>query len=220
MLEFYKRQVIDYALRAQRDGLCKHKSGNFSVRDPETGYICITPTGVDREKLTEEDIVVLDQDLVILEGAKPSSETMMHVEIYKMRPDVFAICHTHAKMGTAFSVLGKPLPAIIYEVAGFHLDEGQIPVAPYGRPGTPELAQKVAETAKHSDLMLMEKHGTIAVGPDMDTAYLNVNYIEEIAEIYYYTLVIGRGAEPPSFDVEELRRWQYPQTFRRKEDAV
>ena len=214
MLENLKSEVIRVAREAQRIGLCKHKSGNFSIRDRETGLICITPTGVDRELLKVEDIVVLDTDLNVIEGGRPSSETMMHVEVYKARPDVFGVAHTHSKMGTAFAVVNKPLPAIIYEVCSFNLEHNYIPVAPYGRPGTPDLAHRVAEVARKNDLILMEKHGTIACGATLADAFLNVQYIEEVAEVYYYALQINQGKEPEAFDKTELSSWSYPSQFK------
>lgn len=215
MLEQLKKDVIRIAKEAQRLGLCKHKSGNFSLRDKETGLVLITPTGIDRELLVENDIVVMDLEFNILEGGKPSSESQMHIEVYKTRPDVFGIAHTHSKMGTAFSVLNKPLPPIIYEVTAFNLKNGYIPVAPYARPGTIELAKNVAQTAKEADLILMEKHGVIALGQSIDDAFLHVQYIEEVAEVYYYSLMINQGKEPSFFDVNELNSWQYPDVFKR-----
>lgn len=211
MLENLKQQVIDIALDAQRNGLCKHKSGNFSVRDKETGYVCVTPSAVDRELLKVDDISVLDNDLNLLEGLKPSSEALMHVEIYKTCPHAFGIAHTHSKMGTSFAVLNKEIPAVIYEVAGFRLANGKIPVAPYGRPGTVELAKHVAKTAADSDLLLMEKHGVLALGTSLPDAYLGVQYIEEIAEIYFNSLMINQGIEPDSFSKAELESWKYPE---------
>ena len=89
MLENIKTRVIEIARRAQRDGLCKHKSGNFSMRDPETNYVVITPSGVDRELLTPEEMVVIDLDAHVIEykkGIRPSSEVLMHLMIYKTCP--------------------------------------------------------------------------------------------------------------------------------------
>ena len=186
------------------------------MRDKETGYVCITPSGVDRELLKPEDIAVVDMNLNVIEGGRPSSETMMHIETYKARPDVFGIAHTHSKMATAFAVLAKPIPAVIYELAGFKLDHAMIPVAPYGRPGTPELAQRVAEKTAVSDMVLMEKHGAIAVGKTLDDAYLAVQYIEEVAQIYYDALVINQGKEPDVFAEEELNSWKYPSQIQGK----
>lgn len=109
MLEELKKQVVKYALQADRSGLCKHRSGNFSVRDPKTGYVCITPTGMDREEMTYHDVVVIDLDANVIEAEtaqrRPTSESLMHLEVYKQHPDINAVAHTHSKYATAFAVL-------------------------------------------------------------------------------------------------------------------
>lgn len=218
MLEKLKEEVLRIALEAQRIGLCKHKSGNFSIRDKESGYVCITPSGVDREVLKVDEISILNQDLKLLEGLKPSSEALMHIEIYKACPNAYGIAHTHSKMATSFAVVNKPIPAVIYEIAGFRLADGKIPVAPYGRPGTIDLAKRVAETAISSDMLLMEKHGVIALGSTLADAFLSVQYIEEVAEIYFNTLVINQGKEPEVFTKAELESWKYPEVFVEKQN--
>lgn len=83
-------------------------------------------------------------------------------------------------------------------------------MAPYGRAGTVDLAEKVAEVMKEYDCCLMESHGAIAADKDMDAAFLKAQYVEEIAEMYYITLAAGNGAEPHVLPVEELQKWAYP----------
>lgn len=215
-MDILKQELLEVARQAQRIGLCKHKSGNFSVRIPNTNQIYVSPSAIDREELTEEDLCVMDLDgnlLYAKEGTKPSSETMMHLEIYKEREDVKAIVHTHSKIATAFAVLAKPIPGVIYEAATFGLKEGYVPVAKYARPGTVELSKSVIEPIRISDMILLEKHGVVAVGEDIKDAFLKAQYAEELAEIYYMTLVINKGEEPPAFSVEELNAWRYPEKF-------
>jgi L-fuculose-phosphate aldolase len=199
MLEILKKEVCDIAKRAQRDGLCKHKSGNFSARDKETGYVVITPTSVDRELLTPRDMVVMDLDANVIEnlsGLRPTSESLMHLMIYKTREDVLAVAHTHSVFATSFAVLKKPIPAIVYEVAGMGLTKGRVPVAPYGRPGTPALAESVVDAVKEAD------------------AFLKAAYVEELAELYHRTLTANGGKEPDSFPQEELQQWEYPKEIK------
>lgn len=212
MLELLKEQVVAVAKEADRLGMCKHKSGNFSVYDPETGYVVITPSGVARDVLGPEHICVMDLEGRVIERkaeVKPSSEAMMHLYIYKERKDILAIVHTHARYSTAFSILNKPIPSIVYECA-YLGKEGMVPVAPYGRAGTVDLAMKVAEVMKKYDCCLMESHGAIAAGGSLDDAFLKAQYVEEIAEMYYITLAAGNGAEPHALPVEELQKWAYP----------
>ena len=220
MLESLKKDVCEIAKRAQRDGLCKHKSGNFSARDPKTGYVVITPTSVDRDLLTPRDMVVIDLEANVIENLsnlRPTSESLMHLMIYKTRPEVNAIAHTHSAFATSFVVLNKPIPAIVYEVATLGLTKARIPVAPYGRPGTRELAESVIEPCKEGDCFLLEKHGAVAVDKgDIYEAFLKAAYIEELAELYYRCLGINNGNEPDSFTQEELSSWAYPSQINMK----
>ena len=218
MLEELKKQVVQYALAADRSGLCKHRSGNFSVRDPETNLVCITPTGMDREELTYHDVVVMDLDAKVVEaetGHRPTSESLMHLMVYKTRPGINAVAHTHSKFATSFSILKKPIPAVVYEIANLGCKKGYIPVAEYGRPGTPALAESIVEPLKISDVALMESHGVIAVDAVLKEALLKASYVEELAEIYYRTLtILGNGQEPHVVPPEELQKWAYPQEIK------
>lgn len=212
MLEALKEQVAAVAKECERLGMCKHKSGNFSIYDPETGYVVITPSGVARDVLTAEHVCVMDLDGRVIERraeVKPSSEAMMHLYIYKERKDILALVHTHAPFSTAFSIMNKPIPPIVYECA-YLGQSGMVPVAPYGRAGTVDLAEKVAKVMKIHDCCLMESHGAIAAGENMEEAFLKAQYVEEIAEMYYITLAAGHGAEPHVLPVEELEKWAYP----------
>lgn len=214
MLENLKKEVCSVAKRAQREGMCKHKSGNFSARDPETGYVVITPTSLDRELLTARDMVVMDLDANVIEnlsGLRPTSESLMHLKIYKTRPDVKAIAHTHSMYATVFAVLEKPIPAVVYEIANLKCSKARIPVAPYGRPGTPALAESVVGCCQEADVFLLQGHGAVAVDEDnIDEAYLKACYIEELAELYHHSLTANGGKEPKSFPPEELQSWEYP----------
>lgn len=219
MLEELKKEVVKIAKEADQSGLCKHKSGNFSIRDKETGYVVVTPAAVDRAELTYHDICVVDLDANVIEAVtdlKPTSELLMHLEIYKTREDVEAVVHTHSRIATSFAVVNKPIPAIIYECATLGLKDAMIPVAPYGRPGTRELSNSVIEPIKRSDCILLEAHGTVAVDSVPKNALLKAHYIEELAEVYYRALVIGGGKEPRAFAPEELERWEYPTEIKLK----
>lgn len=220
MLETLKKDVCQIAKRAQKDGLCKHKSGNFSARDLESGYVVITPTSVDRELLTPRDMIVMDLDATVVEnlsGLKPTSESLMHLMIYRQRPEATAIAHTHSAYATTFALLNKPIPAIVYEVANLGLTKGRVPVAPYGRPGTTDLADSVIESCKEADCFLLEKHGEVALdNRDIYEAFLKAAYIEELAELYHHALTANNCQEPPAFAQEELQKWEYPSQIKFK----
>ncbi|WP_373899323.1 class II aldolase/adducin family protein [Haloimpatiens sp. FM7315] len=210
MLENLKKQVVKVAQQADVSGLCKHKSGNFSIKDKDTNYVVVTPSGVAREDLTYHDICVVDLEANVVEietDVRPTSELLMHLEAYKARPDINAIVHTHSHFATAFAVLAKPIPPIVYEVLCYG---GHVPVASYGRPGTMALAKSVVEPLQSSDAVLLEAHGVLTVGEDIESALLKANYVEDTAEIYYRSLLLNGGKEPNILPLEELQNWQYP----------
>lgn len=218
MLETLKRDVCEIAKQAQRDGLCKHKSGNYSARDLDTGYVVITPTSVDRELLTQRDMVVMDLDANVIEnlsGLRPTSESLMHLMIYRQKPKAAAVAHTHSVYATTFALLNRSLPAVVYEVANLGLTKARVPVAPYGRPGTTDLADNVMEACLEADSFLLEKHGAVAVDHrNIYEAFLKAAYIEELAELYYLALTVNGGREPDSFVQEELQKWTYPKDIK------
>ena len=212
MLEQIKEDVRRYALQADREGLCRHRSGNFSIRAAESGLICITPTGMDRTEMTADDIVVIDMDghtVESLNERKPTSELMMHTAIYRSRSNVRAVAHTHSRAATAFAVMNKPIPAIVYELSILGCREGYVPVAPYGRPGTKAAAENVLAPLAIADVALMQAHGVVAVAGDLKEALLKASYVEELADIYYRTLTV-LGREPDTIPADELAKWKYP----------
>ncbi|MBR2257922.1 MAG: class II aldolase/adducin family protein [Blautia sp.] len=218
MLEELKSAVIQIGRQAQRDGLCKHKSGNFSARDAETGYFVITPSAVDREVLTPEDMIVMDVDCHVIEyrkGLRPSSESLMHAAVYRSRPELRGIVHTHSKYATVFATLGRAIPPMVNEMMALNNKDFYIRVAEYGRAGTRQLADNVAAALKDADCALMYAHGAIAVdAQNIEGAYLKACYIEEMAEVYHHVLAISQGKEAPILPFEELHDWGYPEEIK------
>jgi L-fuculose-phosphate aldolase len=169
--------------------------------------------------MTHHDICIVDLEANVIEslaGLKPTSELLVHLALYKKRPDINAVAHTHSRFATSFAIVNKPIPAIVYECAILGLKEGYVPVAEYGRPGTVDLADKVAKAAEIADLILMESHGAVAVDKDPKEALLKANYVEELAEMYYRALTINQGKEPKAFDLKELTDWEYPKEIKLK----
>ena len=214
MLENIKTDVIRIGRQAQREGLCKHKAGNFSMIDRKSGYLVITPSGVDREVLSIEDMIVMDLNANVIEhkeGLRPSSEVLMHIAIYKARPDLISIVHTHSKYATVFAALNRPIPPFVNEMMALNNADQHIRVAPYGRTATPALAENVAATMKNADCILMQAHGAVAADArSIDNAYLKACYIEEMAEVYHHILTVTGGEEPPLLPMEEFEQWAYP----------
>lgn len=207
MLEELKRRVIAVAVEAEKEGLCRHKSGNFSMKDAKTGYIVVTPTGIKREDLNEDAIIVVDSEGKVVENRstyKPTSELLMHLVAYKARPDISAVVHTHAIFATVFAVQSKEIRPIVFEAFGYG---GKLPIAKYGRPGTMELANSIIDPLKQSDACLLEKHGALTVGNSIEDAYLKMQYVEDVARIYFYSLLLGKEPDViPEEEFDAIRR--------------
>lgn len=207
MLEERKKIVLHEARRAEELGLCRHRSGNFSLRDKESGLICLTPAGVDRTAMTVADIVVVDGTGKVMEaaaGRRPTSEVLMHLAAYDARPDIGAVVHTHSRFAQVCAVLRQEIPAVAAEMAHLGCKKGRIPVAPYARSGSPELAASVAEPLKESDAILLASHGVLTVdAASLAEALLKAAYVEEIAEVYCHARLLSQG-EPPLIPPEDL----------------
>jgi len=190
LLREKRQKVIDIALKAQREGLIPLTMGNFSIRDKETGYICITPSGMEYSLLKPEDIVVVDFQGSIMDGSrKPSIEIQLHCRTYKKRPEVMGICHTHSTYATAWACCNKDIPVIVAELAA--MIGGPVQCAHYAPMGTEELADIVSDFIGMRNAVLMENHGMLAVGESIDIAYSNAVIVEEAAKITLLAMQIG-----------------------------
>ncbi|QCX34869.1 class II aldolase/adducin family protein [Caloramator sp. E03] len=205
LLEQQRKKIIEIALRAQNEKLIVLTFGNFSIRDKETGYICVTPSGMNYKELVPEDIVVVDENCNIIDGKrKPSIETPMHCAVYRKRKDVNGIVHTHSSFATAWACCEQDIPCVVAEVAA--LIGGDIKCAPYRPMGTNELADIVAETIGDNDAVLLAKHGALAVGPDIEIAFTNAVVVEEGAKVAYYAKSIGKLEPIPQEECRALRK--------------
>ena len=199
MLEALRAEVVRCAQEAEAQGLCRWRSGNFSARDAETGLVCMTPSGVDRRTMVAEDIVVMDLDARVVEasnGRKPSSEALMHLAAYEVRPNVCAIVHTHSPFALVFATLERPIPGLVLEAAHLHCEGGSVPVAPFAPQGTAELADSVRAPLRLGDALLLARHGVLTVGASLDDALLKAAYVEELAEVAYRAALISGGTMP------------------------
>lgn len=185
----YKKLLVDYGKKLLDKNLVAETSGNLSLRG-QGDEIYITPSGMDYLEITEDDIVIINFMGEILEGdKKPSSEWMMHVEIYKNYPNYNAIVHTHSPIATAFAVSRKKIPLILIEMKPFL--GGEIEVAPFKPSGSLELAKSLIPYLKKSNSCLLANHGVVSCGKNIESAFLSAEYVEDAAKIYYYSLNIG-----------------------------
>ena len=186
----YRQRLLDYGLKMLADGLTTGTGGNLSLALRAEGVIVITPSGIDYDQISIDDISLIDFSGVHLEGEKPSSEWLLHLKLYNLRPDINAVVHTHSRFATALALLHQPLPACHYLIGVAGCKE--IRVAPYATFGSEELADKtIAALGPVDRCILMANHGLIAAGKDLGSAYDTALYIEEVAELYHRAKTIG-----------------------------
>jgi len=197
-----KKQVLEHVQQAYRSSLMAGTSGNLSVLT-EDGKMVITPSGINYMTMTVDDVMVIDLDGKILEGPhRPSSEWPMHAEIYKNRPEVRSVVHTHSPYATAFSVVNEPIPLILIEMVYFLLRE--VPVAPVATQGTISVGEGVVEALKNGVACLMQNHGAVTVGRDLPEAYIRTEYVEDAAKIYHMARTVGTPTLIPDEIVKEM----------------
>ena len=197
-----KTELVRYARALYQRGWVANHDGNVSVRvGPDR--IWATPTAVSKEDVTEDGLVLLDIEGRQLEGTrKVFSEINLHLAAYRARDDVKAVVHAHPPVSTAFACAGVPLPAAMMPEAVVSLG-ATIPTVPYASPGPGAAAALLAFTATH-DAMLLDRHGVLAFGRDVEQAYLRMELVEHYARIAQVAMSLGALRPLPAADVEAL----------------
>lgn len=203
MLEHLKEEVYRLHLELPKNNLVVWTTGNVSARDPESGLVVIKPSGVRYEELRPEDHIVVNLQGEVVEGdLKPSSDTASHLYIYRHRPDVNGVVHTHSPYATAFAALGRPIPVYLTEMG----DEFgcPIPCAGFALIGSEEIGRLVVENIGASPAVLLKNHGVFTVGPTAEAAVKAAVMTENVAKTVWLALQLGQPEEIPPEDVAKL----------------
>jgi L-ribulose-5-phosphate 4-epimerase len=187
--------------------------GNVSARDPETGLIVIKPSGIRYEQLTPQNMVVVDVEGQVVEGAlKPSSDTASHCYIYRQMPHVNGIVHTHSRYATAFAALGKPIPCFLTGMA----DEfgGEIPCGGFALIGGEEIGQEVVKclSGSCSPAVILQNHGVFTVGKSAEAAVKAAVMAEDSAAATWLALQLQSLGTPIPIAQDDLDRLHYRYT--------
>jgi ribulose-5-phosphate 4-epimerase/fuculose-1-phosphate aldolase len=187
-------------------GLLTGTGGNVSVRIPGEERIVITPSSVAYKSLFPADMCVVNFDQTVVEGGlKPSVECGMHIAIYKNRPDVDAVVHTHQTFASVFAVLSLPVPALFDEVA-FAIGD-IIDVVPYALSGSPELAANVSSMLSNGcHCYIMQNHGALSLGKTTEQALLHAEMMEKACRIYCHALSTGKAVKSLPDEIVDLIR--------------
>ena len=203
MLESLREELWQLHMELPKNNLVTWTGGNVSARDPETGYVVIKPSGVRYEVLRPEHMVIVDLDENRIEGdLKASSDTASHLYIYRQRPDVNGVVHTHSPYATAFAALGKPIP--VYLTAQADEFGGPIPCGGFALIGGEEIGRIVVESIGDSMAVLLKQHGVFTIGSTAEAAVKAAVMVEDVARTVWYALQIGQPEEIAPEDVAKL----------------
>jgi len=206
-LQQLREEVCALHAELPKNHLVAWTSGNVSGRDAETGLIVIKPSGIKFEDLTPENMVVVDADGQVVEGAhKPSSDTASHCYIYRQRPEVNGIVHTHSRYATAFAALARPIPCVLTAMA----DEfgGPIPCAGFALIGGEEIGREVVGALDQCPgpnyAVLLQNHGVFTVGKDAESAVKAAIMTEDNAAIVWTAIQLGEPLPIAQADIDKL----------------
>jgi L-fuculose-phosphate aldolase len=198
--------IVECGKVAYERHLVTSNDGNISVRVGKN--VLITPSGICKGRMDPEDLLVVDLDGNILKAQtrrkpKTSSETPMHLEVYRQREDVRAVLHAHPIFATALTIADVPFPVdILPEVL---LTLGEVPVTEYSTPSSDEDAAAVRSLIRDHDALLLCQHGSLTVGPDLETALNHVERIEHVAQTVFYARQLGSIHTLPPEALEKLK---------------
>jgi ribulose-5-phosphate 4-epimerase/fuculose-1-phosphate aldolase len=198
-----REQLVGHARRMLAAGLVRGTSGNLSARPPGVDWCLVTPSGVEYETMRAEDLVKVDlAGEPVGAGLKPSVDMPVHVAVYRLRPDVAAVIHTHSPYVAAFSTLHRDVPPLIAESAGYL--GGAVRVIAYVPPARPDTGDRVAAGLGADRAVLLPNHGVVAVGEDLRRCYTAAAQVEESAHIAFLALQLGEPHPVPDAEIERM----------------
>jgi len=203
MLDQLRQHVYELHMELPRNNLVVWTMGNVSARDPETNLVVIKPSGVRYEEMHPEDMVIVDMDANVVEGkCKFSCDTLTHLYIYRHRPDVFGVVHTHSTFATAFAAVGKPIPCFLTGMA----DEfgGEIPVGGFNLIGGMDIGKTIVECIGQSTAILMQNHGVFTIGKTAKDAVKAAVMAEDAARTSFYAMQLGTPIPIAPEDIARL----------------
>ena len=201
--EQQREEVCEICHLLYQRGYVVSNDGNVSLR-AEEGKILITPSGVGKGRMTPEMLVVCDLEGNVLEGERyPSSESKMHLMIYRERADVMSVVHAHPPVSTAFAICRRPLKEryLSEMVAGL----GEVPVTEFAMLSTNEVAESVRPFVHDHNAVLLANHGSLAWGHTLLSAFDRLETVEQTAKVYYYVMGLGGGVEISQEQADTLR---------------
>ncbi len=184
-----RAEMCDVGRRLWQRGLVGAAEGNISVRLSTRQILC-TPSGLSLGQLKPRDLVVIDNHGAAAGDGKPSSEIKLHLRILAKRPDCQCVIHAHPPIATGFSLAGEEIPDNLLPEAAYVL--GSVATAPFGMPGTNEVPDRMEALMADHKTILMERHGAVVMGKNLEDAYNRMETLERVARIILVAKVVGK----------------------------
>lgn len=205
MLKFFPDEKVDNLREAILEcgrityerHLLTSNDGNISVRLGDD-RVLITPSGMCKGRMGADDLLLLDLDGNVIDaktGLISSSETPMHLEVYKQRPDVRAVLHAHPVFATTLTVAGFPFPNNVLPEVLLTLEK--VPTTRYAMPSSNDDADAIRELIREHDALLLRQHGTLTIGTDLEAALIALERIEHVAEVFWRAQMLGEVERIP-----------------------
>ena len=201
--ESVREEICRVCRLLYKRGYAVSNDGNVSVR-VDADRVLITPSGVGKGRVTPDMLVLCDLEGRILEGDRhPSSESGMHLMVYRERPDVRAVVHAHPPFSTARAICRRPLTERY--LAEMILGLGEVPVTEFAMPSTAEVPDSVRPFVRTHSAVLLANHGSLAWGSDLLSAFDRLEVMEQTAKVCFLVERMGGGTEISPEQAEALR---------------
>lgn len=189
LLQTLREEVYQCNMLLPANDLVKMTSGNVSGRDHETNLVVIKPSGVPYEKLKPENLVIVDLQGNVIEGdLTPSIDTETHLIVYRNRPDIFGMVHTHSPYATSFAVLGQPIPPATTTCG---LVGGGVPLGGFACFGGEAIGYEILRVIGNSFGVIMQNHGVFTIGHSASHATRVAVEVEDMAKITHLAMLLG-----------------------------
>ncbi len=185
-MKIQKQDICDIGKRIYSKGFAAANEGNLSIRVDDNTVLC-TPTRHCKGFMTPDDICTVDMTGKQVAGKlKRTSEVLLHIEIYRQRPEITSVVHCHPPYATAFAVAHEPIPNCVLPEPDIFL--GEVPIAAYATPGNQNFAETILPFVDRTNIIVLANHGTVSYESDIETAY----WLTEILDAYCRILILAR----------------------------
>ena len=199
-----RQAILECGQICYERGLITSNDGNISIRLDST-RVLITASGMSKGRMEAGDLLIVDMNgnsIISKKGLKPSSETPMHLEVYKQRSDIHAVIHAHPVYATTLTVANQNFPDdLLPEVA---LTLKKVPVTAYATPSSHQDAEVIRPLIRDHDALLLRQHGSLTIGRDLNEALIHLERLEHAAEVYWRAQMLGTVTRIPPAELERL----------------